>query len=380
MIACVATVASAEPPAAPVTGRIHTAGAGGAYHTSFCPPLAAALDKAGSPHLCTPSLGTEANMGLVLEAPADLAFGQFDIFALDREVYGGDEAFTTIRIDDARECIYAVTRNAALETYGDLSANAGRLRIILPPAGSGSAGTFRFLQAIDADLAQAREVRHVETTEEAIRMALSADDMVAVFVQFPDPSNTRFKMVGDLGGHFVPLVGRSILSRKIGGQHIYLAQEIDVADARWLKRGTSIITACTPLVLFTGNSDRISDPEAREKHRLLVDTIRALPADTFRPKDSLVDLVLRTTRALSATAVENLISISEKAREKTGPLIEKAQEATTKALEGAKPHIEKAKESGSATLERAKESVKELIEPAKPVEPGGDQPPPPGKN
>ncbi|MGE0855706.1 MAG: hypothetical protein AB7E80_05060 [Hyphomicrobiaceae bacterium] len=333
---------------------------------SFCPPVAEALAAGGYPQTCTPSLGTEDNMARVRDAPADLAFGQFDVFVLRRPDFGGPRALTPVRVDDARECIYAVTRNETLTSLGDIAVRARQLRIVLPPKSSGSAGTFRFLQSIDRDLAAVREVINVETTEEAIRFALAADDTIAVFVQFPDPDNARFRLVGELGGHFVPLIDRSILSQKIDGQYVYFAQETEVADARWLKKATSIVTACTPIVLFTGAPGSFTNPQERAAQEARIGLLRKLQADKLLPKDSLLGLVLKKTRALSAAAAENLISLSDKAREKTGPLIEKAQEATSKALEGAKPHIDKAKESGAKTLERAKDTVKDLIEPAKP--------------
>jgi hypothetical protein len=42
------------------------------------------------------------------------------------------------RPDDGRECLFAATPNAEIAGYGALTANAGRLRFILPPASSAS--------------------------------------------------------------------------------------------------------------------------------------------------------------------------------------------------------------------------------------------------
>lgn len=363
-------IAAADPGAA----RIHTGGETGAYHTTFCPLLARELAKDGTAYTCTPSNGTEANMANVFDNPRDLAFGQLDVLSLEMTAYGGSRAITQIRVDDARECVFAVARNEALVTYGDIAARAGRLRFVLPPANSGSAGTFRLLQSIDPDLAAARELRHAASADEAIRLALSSDNAVAFFVQFPDPANARFKLVGELGGHFVPVIDRTILARMVDGRHLYHAQETEVADAGWLKGATSLVTSCTPLVLFTGSPARLPDPNAAAAHTALIERLAKLPPDFLRPKDGLLSSVLKRTRELSASAVDTLVGVSEAARDKAKPLLDKAREATTKALEGAKPHVDQLKQSGAETVERAKDAVKEMIEPAAPPPPHPPKP------
>ncbi|MBL8565505.1 MAG: YtxH domain-containing protein [Hyphomicrobiaceae bacterium] len=348
--------------------HIYTGGESGAYHTTFCPPLAAALAAEGHKHVCTPSNGTADNMRRIRTNPSDLAFGQLDLLAIEQASQGGSGAFTQIRSDDVRECIFAVARNEALATYGDIAARAEHLQFVLPPANSGTSATFRHLQSIDSDLAAAGDVRYAASVDEAIRLALASDNAVALFVQFPDPDNARFRLVGDLGGHFVPVIDRAILDWKIRGQQIYHAQETEVAEASWLKGGTSLVTSCTPLVLFTGAAERLGDSEAAARHRKLIASLAAWPPDKMRPKGGLIASVLKRTRQLSAGAVEGLVDVSESARQKAKPLLEKAKEATAKALEAAKPHVDSAKESGADTIEKAKETVKELIEPAKPAE------------
>lgn len=348
--------------------RIHTGGQAGAYHTTFCPPLAAALAADGHPHTCSASNGTAENMRRIRETPSDLAFGQLDLLALEEASAGGARAFTHIRTGDVSECLFAVARNENLLTWGDVAARADRLEFILPPANSGSAATFRHLQSLDPDLAAAGTIRHAASVDEAITLALASERTVALFVQFPDPANARFRLVGDLGGHFVPVLDRAILARAVDGKPVYHAQQTEVAEPGWLKSGTALVTACTPLVLFTGAPDGVGDREAAERHRALVARIRELPDDKLVPSDGLIAAALKRTRRISAGAVEGLVGVSQAAREKAKPLLDKAKEATAKALEAAKPHVENAKESGAATIERAKETVKELIEPGKPAD------------
>lgn len=368
LIVLAGSTAGAEPQTTPPP-RIHTGGEKGSYHMSFCPQLAKALKASGIEYECLASEGSSDNMRRIAATPRDFGFAQLDVLSLERAQFDGGRAFQTVRTDDVRECIFAIARNPELKSFGDIAVRADELRFILPPESSGSAGTFRYLQSIDMDLAHAGEVRHAGDADEAIRLALSADDTVAIFVQFADPENPRFQLVNRLGGHFIPVIDRNILAAHIDGQAVYFAEETAVTDARWTAKGTKVITACTPLVVFTGAEGRIADPTMASAHAKAVAAVRAVPTDGLRPKDGVLSTILKRTRELSATAVEKLVDVSSAAREKTKPLIDKAKEATSKALEGAKPHVDKAKQSGTETLEKAKEAVKDLIEPA-PGEPG----------
>ncbi len=359
----VASPANSEPGSTP-NPRIHTGGETGAYYKNFCPPLAKALSDTDNVHDCTPSDGSYDNMARVNAQPNDFGFAQLDVLTLERKRTEGQRTtFQTVRSDDVRECIFAVARNPELKTFGDIAVHADELRFILPSENSGSAVTFRYLQMIDSDLAHAGSIRHVADVNEAVRLALSADDTVAIFVQFADPDNPRFQLVNRLGGHFIPVIDRNILSARIDGKAVYFAEETDVTDARWTAKGTKVITACTPLVIFTGADGLVTDPAMAEAHRKAIATLQAIPSENLHPKDGLFEGLLKRTREMSATAVSKLVDVSQAAREKTKPLIDKAKEATTKALETSKPHFEEAKQSGVETLEKAKEAVKDLIAP-----------------
>lgn len=365
------TLVIAEPQSEPPMPAIHTGGVSGAYHTNFCPPLAKALADAGHPHACNSSAGSVDNMRRVAASPRDFGFAQLDVLTLERAQFDDGRAFQTVRTDDVRECIFAVARNPELKTFGDIAVLADELRFVLPPETSGSSGTFRYLQTIDSDLAHAGSIRHVGDVDEAIRLALAADDTVAIFVQFADPENPRFQLVNRLGGHFIPVVDRNILDAKIDGSAVYFAEETAVTDARWTEQGTKVITACTPLVIFTGAQGRIKDPAEADAHTKAIAAIHTLKPESLRPKDGIFSSLIKKTRELSATAVTKLLDVSQAARDKAKPILDKAKEATTKALESSKPQIDKAKQTGTQTLEKAKEAVKELIEPAAPP---GDKP------
>jgi hypothetical protein len=313
-------------------------------------------------------------MERVLANPRQLGYGQLDVFALETRRMKADAAFSIVRQDEARECVFAVTRNKDISNFGELAANAARLRFILPPPGSGSASTFEFLRSIDADgLGRARTVVNAASTDEAVREALSADDTVSVFVEFPDPEAERFALVGKLGGHIVPVIDRAILRQELAGRKVYFAQETQAESAEWTKQGRKVVTACTPLVVFTGSPDRVQGEQARKDHEDMIRTVAALKSGSLLPEESLFQRMVKRTKEISATSAEKLLEATEQAREKAKPYTEKAMDAAKEAREqakqaaerageAAKPYYEKGKEAAQKAFDDALKAAKELME------------------
>ncbi len=357
--------------------QINTGGATGAYEVSFCPVLAQQLKLAQFDYVCKTSAGTRENMERVLANPRQLGYGQLDVFALESRQMNAEASLTLVRQDDVRECVFAVTRNKDISNWGELAANAGRLRFILPPAGSGSAGTFQFLRGIDADgLGKAKSVTNAQSTEDAIREALSADDTVSLFVQFADPDSEHFALVGKLGGHIVPVIDRTILRQEAAGKKIYFAQETQVENAQWVKSGRKVVTACTPLVVFTGAPDRVQGEQARKDHEDMIRTIAALKSGSLLPEASLFQRLVKRTKEISAASSEKLMEATEDAREKAKPYTDKALEtakeaseqakqAAERASEAAKPYYEKSKEAAQKAYDDALKAAKELMDKSK---------------
>jgi len=336
--------------AGPVTGQtIHTAGKTGAYHSHFCPALSSVLDQHNYNPDCRTSDGTADNLRQISQQPSHFGYGQFDVFALNAQRYGGRQQFEIVRNDDVRECVFAATRRKDMTNYGEVAVFASQLRFYLPPRGSGSAGTFQFLQQIDPEgLALAQKVRLMASPDAAIRAALKDPDGVAFFVQFADPRNARFKLIQDLGGHVVPVIDAAILAQRVDGRPIYHAQETQVTNSKWLRAGQTVITACTPLLLLTGAASRLKDVEQRRAHQRLIDTIRAMRAQTLLPAEPLFARILKRTKQLSAQGVDRLVTLSRQARDRAKPLVDRAQKA------------------GSKLIERAKDGADHLINRAKP--------------
>lgn len=305
-----------------IAADIHTGGASGAYHSTFCPLLQKRLAGFGATYNCKVSLGSAENMRNVVQNPLDFAFTQLDVFALESRRMGGDRAFSVVRSDDARECVFAVTRNRNLTNYGEIAVNADRLQFILPPRSSGSASTFDFLGSIDPNgLGRARRVRHAADTDEAIRQALADEDAVTFFVQFPDPSNERFQLIQRMGGHLVPVVDGLILDQRVNGEQIYFAQETRIEQRHWLRAGRTVVTACTPLALITGNPQRVPGADRRLAHRQLIENIRAMPAADLIPQGSVIARLVKQSQAASVRAQEHFLLLSRNARERARPFV-----------------------------------------------------------
>src|SRR5215510_2098299 len=94
---------------------------------------------------CTPSAGTRENVERVLADPRQLGYAELDAFLVVSKELAAEQALSIVRQDDVRQCLYAVTRNPELTNWGEVAANAQRLRFILPAAASDSSVSFQFL-------------------------------------------------------------------------------------------------------------------------------------------------------------------------------------------------------------------------------------------
>ena len=357
-------VAPATMGGAAVATTIHTGDDTEALHTRYCPELAKQLSRARFDYTCAWSPGTTRNVKAVTDNPRHIGMGQLDVFAHEAVKHATPPVLTQIRSDDIRQCLFAVSRQRDLKTYGELAARAAQLRFILPAPASDSTATFRLLQQIDLPgLGATKNVQHATSALDAVRAALTSDDGVAFFVQFPDPEDRTFRLVRELGGHFIPIIDREILRQQINSQKIYYAQETQVANAEWLEAGQKVVTTCTPSVVFTGSSASITDEQARRDHDDLIATVRALRPDALLPQESNFARALQRTKELSATSAEQLMKASEQAREKAKPYLESAKEAADKAIEAARPAYQKAWDYGYKAYERAREELKELMAP-----------------
>ncbi len=356
--------------AASQAGKIHTGGENGSYHSTFCPLLKKVLNNAYFSYSCETSQGSQDNIERVKQTPTDIGYAQLDVFALDRAKNSVSAPLTAIRDDLGRECLFMVSKDRSLMNFGQISARAHELKFILPPRASGHTATFEFLQKIDPEgLGLATQVSYAKTTSEAIRKALQAGKgTVALFVQFPDPENERFKLVGSLGGHFIPVIDRNILHQTVDGAKIYFAEETLVENPKLWKTGTKVVTSCTPLVLFTGNPDHMAPGRERVDQQDLISTVRAAPRTQLIPQKGTLKSLWLETKALSARSLTKLLEATDKARDMAAPSLvvmkEKTKEYTRKAVEAVKPAWEATKEKAKQWGEKAKPAAQAVKEEA----------------
>ena len=354
------------------SSQINTADRNGAYHQKFCPPLQAALKNAQFDYKCEISAGSRENINRVQRSATQIGFSQLDVFAIEKTMLGGKKYFHTLRNDIASECLFMISKNPDLKSYGDIVSKADQLKFILPPEKSGHVGTFQYLQHIDPEgLGLVKNILYAQSTDEAINKVLDANDKdrVTLFVQFPDANNSRFKSIAKKNGIFIPVIDRKILRQDINGEKVYYAHNTQINNPGFTKKAVQVITACTPMVLFTGVPDRIEDQELRKDQLDLIRTIEALPITQLQPQQNFLLSLWNKTKSISAQSLESLLKASDKARETAKPVLKKAQEVGSKALEASKPLIEKAKEVGDQTLkkaeelaQRAKDTATELLE------------------
>ncbi len=315
--------------------QIHTGGANGSYHTAFCPLLQQRLGSLGTTHECSTSDGSSANIRRVIRNPSHFAFSQLDVFTLESQILGGASRFSIVRSGDVRECVFAVTRNKSLTNFGELAVNARDLRFVLPPRQSGSARTFAYLQKLDPDgLGKARRVSHSNGTDEAIRTALADNSAVTFFVQFPDPKNERFQLIKRLGGHIVPVVDGTILKQRIAGRSVYFAQDTGISQQPhlWNWVGKRVITACTPMILVTGNSNRVQGIGNRQQHERLIAILRGTERNLLVPRTDRFRAIVEQSREISRRAQAHFIQLSADARERALPLFERAYRSARRGI------------------------------------------------
>jgi hypothetical protein len=262
-------------------------------------------------------------MARVVAEPLQLGYGHLDVFALEsRRLVAG--TLTLVRQDDVRVCLYAVTRSKEVSSWAQIGARAGDLRFILPPQASDTAATFEFLRGISEALGRSKSITYAASEKEAIRQALDADDAVSLLVRLPDPDSAPFELVRRLGGQLVPVIDRAILRQAIDGRKIYFPQEVEIERAGWIKSARKVVTACTPLVVFTGPPERIADEPARKDHEDLIRTAAALKGDKLLPEASMLGQALKRTKELSASGTERALELTEEARVRAKPYAEKA--------------------------------------------------------
>ncbi len=345
-----------------------TGEASSAYSEKFCPAIAEQAKTDNIDITCQNSGGSLDNLARVEADPAKFGLAQYDLFALRHNNAANKKTFTAVHDDIGRECLFMVTKNPLIKNFGDIAASAPYLNFILPPENSGHTGTFNYLRTVDPEgIGKAKNITYAASTEDAITQSLTSEDNVTLFVHAADPKSKLFSLVNDNKGHFIPVISREILAEEVKGRKVYNAEETDISNPSWYKSGEQVVTSCTPIILFTGNSENIQDPSLKASHQKAVATLTATPAEKMRPSVGWWTKLWTSSKAISAKGVEGLLEATDKAKKATSPYLKKAKTA-------AEPYVEKAKETtkdvidaAKPTYDAAKEKTKDALEAAKPT-------------
>jgi len=292
-----------------------TGGQNGAYHSTFCPPLPAVLSQHDFPNYkCTTSEGTLDNIKQVLAKPSNIGFVQLDVFARESQAHPEyAQQLTIIRKDIACEGLWAVTKNTSITNFGDL---LGRRRTPYLIANGGSAASFAFLQSVDPDgLGRAKNIRVAANATEVINtVAASQDNVVGFFVQWANPENNNIKLMVDKGLNVVPVVSREVQSAKVNGEDVYSVQEFNLTASGFISNGKTVISACTPVALITGNPDAQKDRDAKDDQRDLIKAVREIPSSALLPQESKLAALMKSVRVVSGSALNEMLAAADKAK------------------------------------------------------------------
>lgn len=317
--AALATAIVAGPASA--ANPIYTGGQNGSYFGAFGPLLLEVLKKEFFDYELMTSAGSGENIEQVLSNPQAIGMTQTDVLAFQAAQNPAiAEQISIIRNDVTNECLYAVIseENAErLTNWGSVSGLARRLRFALGPEASGSAQTFKLLQSFDEGLGQANKVAFMDSTDDAIQATIAGEADVAFFVQFPDPSNPRFKMLNDAKMSFVPVVDRAILRQRFAdGERAYVPIEVKVTSAGLLSWSgvEKIVTACTPLAYITGRPDSLPEGNARLDQEEMIQTIRNMPLENLQPQEGWFQSMMDDLAEVSEKGMEKALQAVEDAR------------------------------------------------------------------
>lgn len=313
------------PGAAPAQSlrAINTGGPQGAYHSLFCPPVAAALQQAYfTGYACTPSRGTVENIERSLATPPMIGFAQLDVFALEASRRPAEFAnLVVIRQDIACEGLWMVTRNESLSNYGEVLALARRIPFILPAQGSGAAASFAFLMQGDPEglgRVAPGNIRHLADATAVINaVATASDGAVGFFVQFADPQNANIRLMAEKNLRIIPVVSREILRSRVAEQSVYEVRTFTLGGGGIFARPRELTTACTPVAVFGGTPEavaRFGKGGTADDQRELIERVRAVPAARLLPQEDRVARLISGARRLSAQAAEEMANAADAAK------------------------------------------------------------------
>jgi hypothetical protein len=90
-----------------------------------------------------------------------------------------------------------------------------------------------------------------------------------------------------------------------------------------MEMGARVSTACTPIVMFTGDPARIRDASERRQHQDVIQSLKALSTDIILPRQSPLRTALQRSRELTVEGRERFLAYSQRTRDRALPFIER---------------------------------------------------------
>jgi hypothetical protein len=292
---------------------IKTGGSKGAYHTQFCPPLEPKLRAAQfSGYRCTACqpgepCGSPANIDFVMKNPASIAPVQLDVYAraASKDPKIGER--TTIVKQVACESVIMITKNPAIQNYGDVLGLARRLPFVV--ADGGSTATFDYMKEVDPEgIGRARNVEKVADGAAVVQTLANNPDAVGMFVQFADGSNANIKAIAENKLHALEVSSRELARAKVGDVKVYDVRPVHVG-------GKDVKTLCTPVAFITGKPEAFTSRDEADDQRDLIAVISKMNDADLLPKEGTLASLLRNMKSLSSSALDELNDLVDKAKQ-----------------------------------------------------------------
>ena len=198
--------------------------------------------------------------------------------------------------------------------WGNMMSLASRMRVALPGEGSGSSKTFQFIQSINDKLGRVKNIKHYDSTDEAINAVAFDQADIAFFVQMPDTRNALFKNIKEKDLQWIGVGDRSMLRQEVDGNKIYAIDTVPVEET-WGGFGTpeTLTTTCTQVFVMTGDPAR-ADVDDKET---LMDQVSLLQESQkeFEPDADWYVKMVGKIRTVSTSASESLLQAVDSAAE-----------------------------------------------------------------
>lgn len=296
--------------------NIYSGGKSGAYYGTLCPAMLDGLRNEGFTPTCIETKGSLDNIEKVLGDQDGIAMVQTDAYA-NWAAANPDKAskLVTIRSDLANEGVYFVSKN--LKEFSDVVRLITRVKLVLPPQGSGAAQTFENMKKVLPNVftkIEAAQITYAESAAKAIETALANDNTVALFVQLPDPANANFKTIVEKKGNFIPVVARALVNQQVNGQNVYVLETRPVTEAGLIKNAIQVTTIATPIMLVTQPAEVLpAGTNARTNKEDLIKLVKGMPRDKLLPKSGPTVSLFNRAYSSSQDVAKGLIDKAEEA-------------------------------------------------------------------